>query len=323
MTLYGSRRVVQAAQRLADRIALAGLVLAMLAGAALARTPSEIEAFRAQSLTLVNEARREAGRQPLEMGAALAEAAQAHAEDMAARDYYSHVSPEGGTVMDRFLAAGGSDGRLAAENIAKCEGCAGPVDAARIEQLHEGWMNSPEHRKNILADGVSQYGFGLTVGAGGTLYAVETFAGPGTSRGAGGKAAAIDAAQQTALAARLINETRRRQGASPLATDASLVTAARNVIPPGDGNGISLDGLKPLQAALPAGVAGRFQMLAGSCGGCGTEPTESDVRYFVDRWQADDRYRDTLTNPGLDRIGMTIVADGQGAKIAVAVLAGD
>ncbi|MEJ8572762.1 CAP domain-containing protein [Microbaculum marinum] len=298
----------------------------LLAGLALpahSRVPDGLEALRDYSLELVNRARRDAGRSPLELGAELDKAAQAHADDMLERDYYSHASPEGGTVMDRYVEGGGSKGRLVAENIALCRNCSVQVDRQGVEELHKGWMQSPEHRENILAEGLSKYGFGVAVDEDGRRYGVQTFAGPGTPRGGDGEAIAIGAQEQSELIARLISEARRDSGLGPVSADLSLVDAARRVVPEGDLTEVSLDELNPLRDSLPAdAVWRRLQMIAGSCGGCGVEATDADVRYFFDRWSESGNYRDILLDPDLGRIGMTVQPDGRGRKIAVAVMAG-
>jgi uncharacterized protein YkwD len=59
---------------------------------------------------------------------------------MAARNYFSHESPEGEGPSDRAAAAGYDGYR--AENIATGQSTADEVVAA--------WMNSPGHRRNIL-----------------------------------------------------------------------------------------------------------------------------------------------------------------------------
>src|SRR5688500_2604033 len=88
-----------------------------------AETPDNLQALRHRALELVNQARAGHGLSRLELGGNLDEAAQSHARDMLRRGYYSHTSPEGENVQDRYVAAGGSRWELAAENIARCEGC--------------------------------------------------------------------------------------------------------------------------------------------------------------------------------------------------------
>lgn len=86
--------------------------------------------------------------------AALSRAAQAHAEDMARRGYFSHESPggpNGDTFVDR-AQAGGCAMRSGAENIA---------DGQTSEQaVLVAWQNSPGHRRNMLVRSYTQYGLG-------------------------------------------------------------------------------------------------------------------------------------------------------------------
>ena len=81
-------------------------------------------------------------------------AAQGHSEDMAARGYFAHDSPDGRDFADRITAAGYSS--PGAENIAQ-----GQPDAATVVQ---DWMESPGHRRNILDCSLSTIGVGLADG---------------------------------------------------------------------------------------------------------------------------------------------------------------
>ena len=126
-----------------------------------AQQVGDLERLRQRALELVNQVRSEHDLPPLELGDILNEAAQAHAEDMLARDYYGHVSPDGENVMDRYQEAGGDRWRLVLENIAQCQGCPTPPTAERVEAFQEGWMESPGHRENILSRGLDRFGFGI------------------------------------------------------------------------------------------------------------------------------------------------------------------
>ena len=288
-------------------------------------SPDDFATLRQESLDLVNDARSKQELSSLTLEPALNEAARAHAEDMLKRNFYGHVSPEGDTVMDRYTAAGGSRYRLVAENIARCRGCSVPADESAVRDLHEGWMNSPEHRENILAKGLSGYGFGVAEDGSGTRYSVQTFAGPGEPGGAEADASAsrIDASAQSELAANLVNERRRADGVPPLSTDTRLVEAAQRLVPDGDISEVGLDELNPLQSVIPPDAPWRsYQMMVGSCGGCGVQPTDADVRFFVSDWFKNPRYRSVLMDPALTAIGLGIVADQRGRKIAGALLGG-
>ena len=156
----------------------AAAVAVIVAGGPVARPAGAPAGLVQHSLDLVNAARRDAGLSPLAADPALSRAAQAHAADMLRRRYFDHRTPDGGTIMDRYGFAIRGGGTVA-ENIARCRRCPVPADAAAVDSLHDDWMSSPGHRRNILAAGFDRYGFGIAETADGTRYAVEAFAGPG------------------------------------------------------------------------------------------------------------------------------------------------
>jgi len=84
--------------------------------------------------------------------------ARKHSKDMAVRDFFSHTNPSGYDPFDRILGDG-IDYTLAAENIA-----AGYTNAFSV---HNGWVNSPGHRQNLLRD-IQEVGIGVYLG--GTLF---------------------------------------------------------------------------------------------------------------------------------------------------------
>lgn len=89
---------------------------------------------------LVNHHRARLGCPALQWDARAAAAAQAHSEDMARRNYFAHVSPDGRSPVDRLRAQGVAF-RAVAENIAY-----GQPTAQAVVQ---GWLASPGHRQNI------------------------------------------------------------------------------------------------------------------------------------------------------------------------------
>lgn len=107
-----------------------------------------------QMLDLVNQERQAAGLHPLAPDPELTEVARRHSADMFARGYFAHDTPEGLTPFDRmraanvrFLAAG--------ENLAL---------APTIPVAHNGLMNSPGHRENILRPQFGRLGIGVMDG---------------------------------------------------------------------------------------------------------------------------------------------------------------
>ena len=91
-------------------------------------------------LALVNEAREGAGCHALTVDERLSAAALLHSQDMAARGYMDHVSPEGQDPSDRARAQGYTGAGIG-ENVAQ-----GYPDAAAVM---DGWMRSEGHRANI------------------------------------------------------------------------------------------------------------------------------------------------------------------------------
>lgn len=88
---------------------------------------------------------------PLRLDLTLAEAAQAHAEDMAQNDRFSHTGTGGTSGADRIEAAG-YDWRAWGENIA----AGNPDAAATVAQ----WFASPTHCANFMKPVFTEVGFG-------------------------------------------------------------------------------------------------------------------------------------------------------------------
>lgn len=302
-------------------LVLAAVAALVVPNAASAQGTADMEALRERALDLVNADRASNDLPPLEAGPILDQAAIAHAEDMLARDYYGHQSPEGESVDDRYAEAGGSRWELVAENISQCTGCTATLEV--VEDLQQGWMESPEHRANILAEGLERFGFGLAAG-GGTLYAVQTFAGPGTPRGLGEgeETRVVAAGEQGAILLEEINAARREQGLSPLQLSDGLGTAARNLLPAPSGE-FSLAAIGGIAAALPDDARMRWARLAavsGACGGCGREATEADIMFFAGDWLQDPNHRSRFLSSTFTHLGFGLAANGEGKKIALAVL---
>ncbi|MXQ11752.1 CAP domain-containing protein [Microvirga makkahensis] len=294
-------------------------------GPTIAAETGSLDRLRHKALELVNRERQEHGLPLLSLGPALNEAAQSHAKDMLQRKYYAHSSPEGDTVADRYTNAGGSRWHVTAENIARCQGCPVPPTEERVERLHRGWMDSPPHRENILRRGLDRFGFGIIADSGEALYAVQTFAGTGTPREmqAGRASPVTEAEEQTALALQPINRERRANGREPLRADPALVRAASNVVPRGSQDTADLDVQGRLSDVLPADASPNWRSwtaIVGRCGGCGTEPTDADIRYFVSQWLEDPGYRTRLLSRDLTHFGLALQANGDGLKTASAVL---
>ena len=106
----------------------------------------------------------------------LTKAAQAHAEDMAQKGYFDHVSKEGRTPAQRAGAAGYVRSAAIGENIA--------LGQKNATEVVAGWMKSKGHRENILNPVYSEIGVGMAEKAG-KRYWVQVFATP--AKGSPGK----------------------------------------------------------------------------------------------------------------------------------------
>jgi uncharacterized protein YkwD len=104
-----------------------------------------------QMLEMVNMERANAGLHPLVADDRLREVARAHSLEMFQMDYFSHTSPTAGSPFDRMHAAGISF-LVAGENLAY---------APNVQVAHEGLMNSPGHRANILRPEFGRVGIGI------------------------------------------------------------------------------------------------------------------------------------------------------------------
>jgi hypothetical protein len=118
-------------------------------------------------LDAANRERAAAGLQPLQWDNALAEAARQHAQVMVSQNLLLHQCLEE-PPLDQRAANAGAKFAMIAENIA-----VGP----NAETIHDGWMHSTGHRKNILNADVTAVGIAAMRGNGG-LFAVQDFSRP-------------------------------------------------------------------------------------------------------------------------------------------------
>ena len=104
--------------------------------------------------TLLNRERKRHGLQPLALSFELRDLSRAYATEMFEQGFFSHYSPAGESPFDRMQESG--IGFLAAgENLAL---------APNVTLAHEGLMNSPGHRANILSAEFGKVGIGVIDG---------------------------------------------------------------------------------------------------------------------------------------------------------------
>jgi len=112
-------------------------------------------------LFLTNQQRNWQKLPQFEASAELADVARAHSRDMLARDFFSHVNPNGLSPKDR-AAKRGLRFKVIAENIFSTEN--GTTDAAEAaSHILTGWMDHPGHRRNILDRTLRYLGVGVAV----------------------------------------------------------------------------------------------------------------------------------------------------------------
>ncbi|MCA9388144.1 CvpA family protein [Candidatus Berkelbacteria bacterium] len=100
---------------------------------------------------LVNRERAKVGLEPLIWREDLAEVGRLHSMDMWRRHYFAHINPDGADPFDRIRQAG-IKYLVAGENLAV---------APSTTIAHQGLMDSPGHRDNILAEDFGHIGIGV------------------------------------------------------------------------------------------------------------------------------------------------------------------
>lgn len=116
----------------------------------------------------VNAARKEAMLPPLRLDATLLKAARAHAAEMARRRELNHVFDDKGP--QERLAELKHDSSVVGENVAQ-----GPRTPAETIDM---WMNSTEHKDNILKPSFARLGAAVAVDDDGVRYWTLVFSGP-------------------------------------------------------------------------------------------------------------------------------------------------
>jgi uncharacterized protein YkwD len=118
-----------------------------------------------QMLEMVNEERRKQNLPPLKPDPELTIVARAHSKDMFTRGYFAHITPEGKTPFDR-MRAGGVRYLSAGENLALGQ---------TLTICHNGLMNSPGHKANILDKSYGRLGIGILDGGMHGLMVTQNF----------------------------------------------------------------------------------------------------------------------------------------------------
>jgi hypothetical protein len=123
-------------------------------------------------INLTNATRKSFSLNELTENSILTKAAQAKANDMAEKGYFSHTSPDGKLPWD-FMKQAGYEYIMAGENLA--------VNFLESEAVNTAWMNSPTHKANLLNKNYEQIGIGIAQGNYGnreSMFVVQMFGVP-------------------------------------------------------------------------------------------------------------------------------------------------
>jgi uncharacterized protein YkwD len=127
-------------------------------------SPAAAPALAQRALELINRARASGTRcgqrsfaptSPLTLSTALANVAFGHAADMAGHDYFEHQDLTGHSPAQRVRAVGYQE-KLVGENIAY-----GPKS---IDEVIQGWLDSPDHCENIMDPRFAEMGIAYAPG---------------------------------------------------------------------------------------------------------------------------------------------------------------
>jgi uncharacterized protein YkwD len=118
---------------------------------------------------LTNKAREQEKLPPLKVNAVLVKVARAHSANMAKQEKMAHEL-DGKNPSQRIKDAG-YVASWGGENVAEAEG-------ATPEEIFKMWMDSKEHKENILRKPYEEIGVGIARNAKGVVYYTQVFATP-------------------------------------------------------------------------------------------------------------------------------------------------
>lgn len=105
-------------------------------------------------LALANRDRQAAGLPALVWDDRIAKVAEGHSEEMKRTKVVAHVSPTTGSAADR-VRVGGIKTAVVLENVARAYG---------VGEAHQGLMNSPGHRANLMSAAATHVGMAVVLG---------------------------------------------------------------------------------------------------------------------------------------------------------------
>jgi len=168
------RRAAQAAVGAVATALLAAIAMRVYLAHHAPLSPEEmggVSAPEADIMAQVNAERARRGLKALTFSPRLAVIARGHSYDMAIRHYRGHNSPEGSTPADRVRGID-VEAKLVAENIYVDD--YHKLDSLGARTL-KGWLDSPEHRANLLSPDFVETGIGIARSNDGLTYVTQDF----------------------------------------------------------------------------------------------------------------------------------------------------
>lgn len=132
--------------------------------------PVEADGWATEVLRLTNQERVQRGLDPVVWNPTLALEATDYACELITFNYFAHVNPETGESLRDRAAAVNYEYWEIGENLAG--GQTTPAQAVRE------WMDSPDHRENILNPDFTELGIGVRLGGDYRIYWVQEFGRP-------------------------------------------------------------------------------------------------------------------------------------------------
>jgi uncharacterized protein YkwD len=135
----------------------------IVSGGAINETAAESALLHA-----INDRRADAGRQRLARSDGLHDAAHAHARDMHEREFYAHENPDGEQPWDR-AACRASENIHRGDVASQLRGykSSNTFDTTTADGISayvaSGWVNSPDHRENMLRPEWREIGIGIVI----------------------------------------------------------------------------------------------------------------------------------------------------------------
>ena len=115
-------------------------------------------------LELLNDTRKQQGKEPVVLDETLSKLAQAHTEDMAQRKFFGHDNPDGKGIQERAADVGITN--PVGENLSK---------NFSLKTAYEGLLRSAIHRANLLDNKWDIVGLGVAQDSDGLFYIAQEF----------------------------------------------------------------------------------------------------------------------------------------------------